>query len=274
MKRNESATEKPRTAGFQPRIAGQVALDILFPRQCPVCRDWVETAGESLCGPCGEVARIERTGLFCPNCAGSVGPFEVVDGRCRACWADRTRVDGAVRVASFRGSNGELTSVGSLLRRFKFQGEHQLASVLGLWMAQAVDAAHWRPHIDAIQVVPTHWRHRIGRSIYPAEVLAAEVARRAGIRRARFLRRVRGGPHQIGLSHTARQENVRGAFALRRRAKVDGARLLLIDDVKTTGATLAECAKVLRQGGAAEIYAAVLVKVPYSGPTGQPITSI
>jgi predicted amidophosphoribosyltransferase len=75
------------------------------------------------------------------------------------------------------------------------------------------------------------------------------------------LRRVRGGPHQIGLSHSQRVENVRGAFAMARGVTLRGARLLLVDDVMTTGATLNECAKVLRRGGAAEVYAAVVLTV-------------
>lgn len=86
-----------------------------------------------------------------------------------------------------------------------------------------------------------------------------------------LLRRVRAGPHQVGLSYEKRIANVQGAFALRRGCELRDARLLLVDDVTTTGATIKECAKVLRRGGAKEVYAAVVSSVGWSGtPHGQP----
>lgn len=128
-------------------------------------------------------------------------------------------------------------------------------------LAEAVEGSPWFRRVEAIVSVPTHWRHRLGRPLYAADALAERLARATGLPRVRVLRRVRAGPHQIGLSFTDRQANIRGAFALRRGVTMEGARVLLIDDVKTTGATLNECAKVLRAGGAAEVFAAVVVTV-------------
>lgn len=100
------------------------------------------------------------------------------------------------------------------------------------------------------------------------------MARRLNLPLVRVLRRTRAGPHQIGLSYTARAANVRGAFAMRPGVELRDARLLLIDDVRTTGATINECAKVLQASGAAEVYAAVVVAVGIDGPTGVAIKSI
>jgi ComF family protein len=184
------------------------------------------------------------------------------------------RVEQTIRVGPYRNSLGALTRLGTLLRTFKYHGRAELGETLGSWLGEAVDAASWRDRIEAVVTVPTHWKHRLVRPLYAAELLASVVARSAGLPETRMLRRVRAGPHQIGLSYTARHANVRGAFAVRRGVKLHQARLLLVDDVKTTGATIEECARILRAAGAAEVYAAVAVKVPWTAPTGQAIRSI
>jgi ComF family protein len=149
--------------------------------------------------------------------------------------------------------------LGQLIRSYKYQAREELEPLLAGWLAGAVTGAEWLDRIEAIVAVPTHWKHRLARPLYAADALAAAVARRTEIPCLPVLKRTRAGPHQIGLSYTERLQNVRGAFAIRHRVTLREARLLLIDDVMTTGATVNECAKILRGGGAAEIYAAVLV---------------
>ncbi len=141
-------------------------------------------------------------------------------------------------------------------------------------MAQVVAGAPWLDRVEAIVAVPTHWKHRLTRPLYAAETLTAIVVKRTGLPQAQVLTRVKAGRHQMGLSYTDRSDNVRGAFAIRRGATLNDARLLLIDDVKTTGATINECAKVLRRGGAAEVYAAVVVTVDLDRPTSRVFSSI
>lgn len=128
-------------------------------------------------------------------------------------------------------------------------------------MAEAVETAPWRERVEAVVSVPTHWKRRFNRPFHAADALASFVARRVNLPHLAVLRRVRAGPHQIGLSPTDRAANVRGAFAVRKGVTLHDARLLLIDDVRTTGATVEECAKVLRREGAAEVYAAVVLRV-------------
>lgn len=161
-----------------------------------------------------------------------------------------------------------------MIRAYKYHGRTQLGPLLSTWLADAVKAAPWFGRIEAVVSVPTHWRHRLGRPLYAADALAAIVAEKTGLPRIGVLRRVRGGPHQIGLSFTDRQTNIRGAFAGRRGVTMHGARLLLIDDVKTTGATLNECAKMLRAGGAAEVFAAVVVTVGSDDPAARDLPLI
>ncbi len=156
--------------------------------------------------------------------------------------------------------------VGVLLRSYKYHAREELGPLLGGWLADVVTKAPWLEHVEAIVSVPTHWTHRLTRPLYAADAIAAVVARQTGLPHVPILRRVRGGKHQIGLDFAERVANVRGVFAIRRRVTLHGARLLLIDDVKTTGATLNECARVLREGGAEIVYAAVIVTARFGRP--------
>lgn len=151
--------------------------------------------------------------------------------------------------------------LGQLLRAYKYHGREELALLLGGWLTEAIETAPWRERIEAVVSVPTHWIRRFNRPFHAADALASFVARKVRLPHVPVLRRTRAGPHQIGLSDTERTANVRGAFAIRKGMTLRDAKLLLIDDVRTTGATLEECAKVLRRGGAAEVYAAVVLRV-------------
>ena len=107
--------------------------------------------------------------------------------------------------------------------------------------------------------VPAYWTRRLTGSFHVAERIGAVVATHLGLSHVPLLRRVRGGPSQIGLTYTQRLQNVKGAFRVRRGFNMVSARLLLVDDVRTTGATLAECARVLRRAGAKKVYAGAVV---------------
>ena len=104
---------------------------------------------------------------------------------------------------------------------------------------------------DAVVPVPLHWRRRWQRGFNQSELLARAVARRTGFPVLPALRRLRHTSTQTGLSNTARRKNVAAAFACRRN--VTGLRLLLIDEVLTTGSTAAACSAVLRRAGAARV---------------------
>jgi ComF family protein len=123
--------------------------------------------------------------------------------------------------------------------------------------------------------VPLHWQRRWARGFNQSELLARGIARRCGVLMVRALRRTRCTATQTGLSHTGRRQNVTGAFQVRRPRAVAGKRVLLIDDVMTTGSTAAACAAALRRAGASRIMVltaaradrrmpAVLTGTPYS----------
>lgn len=238
----------------------------MFPPRCVLCRGRPYASHLLVCEQCTQALDRERQTPSCPRCAATAAPYSVSEGRCQWCRHSRPYVAATVRVGPYHNeSHGdgrdprEVSTLGWLIRIYKYGGREELGPVLGGWVAETVNAAPWRDRIEAVVAVPTHWRHRLGRPLYAAEVLARVVAKRLGLPLAPVLKRVRAGPHQIGLDYGKRKENVRGAFSLRRGVIMKDARLLLVDDVKTTGATLKECAKILRHGGAAEVYAAVAV---------------
>ena len=105
--------------------------------------------------------------------------------------------------------------------------------------------------------MPLHWRKRWQRGFNQADLLAGEIGRRTHTPVRNALRRVRNTASQAGLTSAKRRENVSGAFLPSRRATnrraLDGRSVLLIDDVMTTGATAAACARALKRGGARQV---------------------
>jgi ComF family protein len=115
---------------------------------------------------------------------------------------------------------------------------------------------------DVVVPVPLHRSRRRARGFNQA----AELAGRLGVPVLDVMKRTRATPSQTGLSAAARRSNVKNAFTLRRGLDVAGLRIVLVDDVSTTGATIEACARVLRDGGAVEVSAATAARV-VSQPT-------
>jgi len=228
--------------------------DALFPQACFGCRAVLFGPRAMWCDACA-AAMLEATGAaYCPMCGRDAGPYEVVDGRCGRCSLDRFAHDGLVRVASYTGL------VRSLIRQYKFAGQQRLDGVLGRYLAARIEGAGWRGELDAVVPVPSHWTVRYRRGFFSTGALAGAAAGALGLRVERPLARPRRGRSQIGLSATDRRANVRGVFALRRRARVEGRTFCLVDDVMVTGATIQENVRVLKKAGARAVYVAVLAK--------------
>jgi ComF family protein len=158
-----------------------------------------------------------------------------------------------------------------LLGRFKFHGGVDLAGPLARALAVAVDRAPGLPEVDLVLPVPLAAERLRERGYNQAWELARRVARRRGLRaEATLIDRVRNTPHQLALPRAERAANVHAAFVLgpRAREQVAGRRVALVDDVMTTGATLAEIAKVLQRAGAAEVQCWVVARTPLDDAIG------
>jgi ComF family protein len=140
-----------------------------------------------------------------------------------------------------------------VIHRFKYSGETFLAPMIAHEMAE-----NWRNYgsdsVDVIVPVPLHWTKRLVRGYNQSELLAAIIARRLEVPTLEGLNRCRRTRQQAMLDFDQRQHNMKGVFNVRRGSAVAGKNVLLIDDVLTTGATLAAAAGAVKDAGADNIY--------------------
>jgi competence protein ComFC len=133
----------------------------------------------------------------------------------------------------------------------------ELAGFLSTLIGPALRSAEFYDEIESFVPVPLHWRRRLARGYNQAELIAKTI-RHPRAKTNQDLARVRYTKMQPLLTPTQRQANVLDAFAIRRGHRFEGKTVCLVDDVKTTGATLNECAKVLKEAGAKRVYGLVV----------------
>lgn len=193
--------------------------------------------------------------FFCVSCRTPfLNSFPLdFEGRCTLCRSGLRGFDAAYCYGSYEGALRELIHV------YKYGRVQTLAKPLGDLLAAALPREE---RFDAVTAVPLHWRRQWQRGFNQSELLARSMAARYGIPVVRALRRVRSTETQAGLSNTRRRENVATAFECRRGARaLAGKRILLIDDVMTTGSTAAACARVLKRAGAAKVALLTVARV-------------
>ncbi|HLG99913.1 MAG TPA: ComF family protein [Bryobacteraceae bacterium] len=191
---------------------------------------------------------------FCVQCRAPFRSRFPLDeqGRCALC---RRGLRGFDAAYSFGFYEEELRE---LIHLFKYGRIQTLAQPLGGLLAAAFPREQ---SFDLIVPMPLHWRKRWQRGFNQSALLAREMGRRTNIPVANSLRRVKSTAAQAGLTNAKRRLNVSGAFEARRRAALNGKRVLVIDDVMTTGATAASCARALKRAGAAQVTLLTLARV-------------
>jgi ComF family protein len=234
------------------REIGRGLLHLVYPNLCHVCSASLPPAAGSFCPAC-------RDGLFvdshtvCPRCAGTVGPFAVIDDCCALCRGESFPFEHVLRLGAYDGLLREA------VLRLKWHTGEGLAELLGERWAERDRTKFEAVKADVLVPVPLHWRRRWRRGYNQSEALSRGIASRLGLPcRARWLCRVRNTPSQTLQTHTQRRDNVRGAFEVRRGVRLDRMCVLLVDDVMTTGATASEATKALRKAGAARVVVAAL----------------
>ena len=207
-------------------------LDLLVPRRCALCGH----GGVDVCSECiGSLPRLEPP--LCDRCgAPTAWPVE----RCRECSGRR------LAFAHARAAVEYDDAVRTLVRQWKERGLRTLAIVAADVVAAALDA----PAVEAVTAVPADHDRTLRRGHHPAASLADELATRWDLPIARLLERARPAARQRGLAVDERRRNLRGAFGAREPSP---RRVLLVDDVYTTGATAAETASALRKAGARHV---------------------
>ncbi|MCI3180549.1 amidophosphoribosyltransferase [Caulobacter sp. CCUG 60055] len=244
-----SAVWKP---GPYAKAALRGALDLIFP---PMLLDGGGVAASS--GLSGEAwSRISF--LDRPVCDGCGAPYAYDLGpvRCAVCLTRPRAFDRARASCLYDDASRDL------ILQFKHGDRADLARLFAAWIGRA--ASDLLADADMVTPVPLHWRRLLRRKYNQAAEIARPLARRAGAAyQPGLLVRARAGESQGGKSATGRRRNVAGAFAVpeRCKARLAGARVLLVDDVLTTGATAEACARALKAAGAAAVDLAVVARV-------------
>ncbi|MGD9495052.1 MAG: double zinc ribbon domain-containing protein [Armatimonadota bacterium] len=225
-------------------------LDLLFPPRCQVC----DTLGsDPICATC--LASIEFIGEHaCAYCGQPLPPSASSAALCADCLEGR-------HISGARAAGLHAAGLREAIVRFKYDGRTRLAEPLAAMLARVIVAEAERGGLPlsecaALVPVPLHPARRAWRGFDQAELLCRLMREAVGMPVwGDVLARVRNTIPQVRLRGASRLANVRGAFAARRPWKLRGRAVILVDDVFTTGATMGECARVLRESGAVAVYA-------------------
>ena len=207
-------------------------LDLLFPPKCILCGELLEKQEMDLCRACREES---------PECLGKHKNFSFLDS-----WAAIWYYEKNIRQS---------------ILRFKFRRARHYADVYGRLLAMRL-LQLYPEGFDVLTWVPISRARRFTRGYDQVELLARAVGRELGMKPIKALKKMRNNRPQSGISGQAqRRANVLGVYRVISPAQVQGKRILLLDDIITTGATAGECARVLLTAGAKEVHCGVVAAV-------------
>jgi ComF family protein len=235
-------------------------LDWLYPPRCRFCRESVFDAGDCFCRACRE--RIRR--VVHPLCTCCGRPFLDTSGDdhlCGNCIARRPYFVRARAWACYPTEDGEAHPLREAVQRFKYGRKVSLGKPLGRLMAVECRNFFDARKLDLILPVPLHPKRLRWRGFNQSVVLARAIGQAWRLPVDPFvLARSRETPPQTQLNEEERRKNMRRAFAVKAEKSIAGQAVLLIDDVYTSGATVNECSRALKRGGAKEVSVLTLAR--------------
>ena len=226
---------------------------LFYPPHCVICAADVDF-DSYLCDACHDKAPRIRP-PFCATCSEPFSGAITDSFSCANCSHRDLHFAAAVAIYHSRGI------VRRLIHQFKYGRQQHLRHPIAEWLYRTLDDPRLRDrHFDGIVAVPLHPARQRERGFNQAELLAELLSQRSGIALRNVLQRVRYTTTQTAYDRHERMENLKDAFCLRKKADVRDSRMLLVDDVLTTGSTLSECARVLKDGGALSVHAATAAR--------------
>ena len=229
-------------------------LDLLFPPLCHVCKAFVPEAGDLfICADCLKKILF----LVSPLCTVCGTPFATEAGHDHTCGACLSHSPIHIcRSATLLGGPAQ-----ELIHRFKYGGRVHLCQPLGLLAAGALAPFCAEAAPDVIIPVPLHRKRLRQRGYNQSQLIGKVLEKQWKVpQEVGNLRRLRWTEPQTSLDATDRARNVKGAFGVREPKRLEGKRVLLVDDVLTTGSTMRACVEALREAEVAAIFAVTVAR--------------
>ena len=201
---------------------------------CSNCLDYIPELKPPLCRFCGRPIKKGKTCRFCKD---------------------------LVYVDYGRAWTLFIPPVDKVLHHFKYRKKTKLAKLFGQAMASIIKFDHILKNVDIIIPVPLYWWKYLRRGYNQAALLSKIIAEECSVQVANTMQRIKNTKTQTRLNEEARRKNVLDAFTVKPDS-INDKRVLLIDDVLTTGATMNECARILKEAGAKEVYSCVATITP------------
>ncbi len=236
-------------------------LDIFLPRFCVVCKcEYSDTKFEYnyLCRECLSILPKLPHKFICIKCKGYLGEYLLKRPFCQQCKKNKHLFKKLITPLYYKDE------VENLIQDYKFNRRLYIGKLLTQLLVESIkgEVQDYYQKINFITFVPMTYTEKFKRGFNQSEFIAHIVGEKLKIKVLDALKKIRTTRHQMQLNFYDRQRNVKGAFSVKRRFSsiINGKNILLIDDIYTTGSTMAECCKTLKENGVKQIYLAVLAR--------------
>ena len=222
-------------------------LQFFLPPQCPCCEKVLDESERGFCKDClSQIRWIEPP--FCSICGAPFPSRDIEDHPCSDCMSKKRYFTIARVIGLYEGT------LRKVIHQWKYEGRSSLTPYFVKWMGEALYRYWPAPFFDLIIPVPLHKSRLRNRGFNQAMVLVKGLSDLTGLPYAkRILIKKKATIPQVDLSILEREKGLKGSFEINQNEKIKGKRILLIDDVYTTGATVNECSKVLMSSGAKSV---------------------
>lgn len=227
------------------------AIDqLVWPAKCLACGKLISADSRELCEGCWQSLMQCTAGDYCLRCGLDISRFARSERGCPDCEGRDFYFDGIARVGRYS------EALRRMVLAVKRPVHANYEAVLGPLAMAAFEGGGFSEQVDMLVPVPLHWRRKLVRRT--DHTLRIIKALKTDLPVSRDLVRVRHTPVQSSRTYIGRARNVKGAFAVRAGHRFAGRNVCLLDDIKTSGATLNECARTLKQAGAGKVFALVI----------------
>ena len=233
-------------AGKQPRLSPLGSLlNWIYPPRCMLCEDLLDISGPKwICGKCSEIVG-PIMGETCPKCGQPSKSSDIYEGACADCFGRDLKFDRNVSVFVYE------EPVREMIHRFKYHGRPRYAYGFAQLTVNRLGTDFFK-NTDALVPVPMYAAKRRKRGYDQSLRYASALSELTGVPVCECLVRVKDTKPQSGLTPAERRHNINDAFIVDKKLQISLKRLMIIDDIYTTGETISACAYALMQGGASE----------------------